>query len=129
MAYSYNSPGASAKDTVRFLIQDTDENAVLLDDAEINWLVDEANNNVYEAAAQACLIILAQVAEQSDETIGSTTVSASSKTDNYEKLYVKLKARADTKNRGIPLFLHSGLSQDDYPVPQFSIGMQDNVED
>lgn len=54
MGWSYSgNPGASGKDAVRFLIQDTNTNKQLVQDEEIEWtLTQEAN--VYTAAASIC---------------------------------------------------------------------------
>lgn len=54
MGWNYSgNPGASNKDAVRFLIQDTNTNRQLVQDEEIEWVIGQ-EANIYMAASQIC---------------------------------------------------------------------------
>lgn len=54
MGWSYSgNPGASNKDAVRFLIQDTNTSRQLVQDEEIEWMIGQ-EANIYMAASQIC---------------------------------------------------------------------------
>lgn len=64
MAWTYNDPAANPKDAVRFLLGDTDSARPLLSDEEINYLLAEADENVYEAAALSADHVVASFARE-----------------------------------------------------------------
>jgi hypothetical protein len=81
MAFTYSGdPASSSRNAVRFLIQDTDSTDVLLQDAEIDWVISEAGSSVYQAAHDACYAIASQFARLADSTsksVGDVSLSES----------------------------------------------------
>lgn len=77
MTWTYSgNPASSALDEIRFLIGDTDTNAQLLSNEEINYLYD-AYGDAY-AAAVACVVSLISQASRSVEeskTVGDLSLS------------------------------------------------------
>lgn len=55
MAFTYNGPGVDDVSTVRFLVGDTNANEVLLEDAEITFLITEwdSKGSLYYTASKA----------------------------------------------------------------------------
>ncbi len=101
MTWSYSgNPGANAKDSVRFLIGDTDSNTrqQLLQDEEIAWLLSQYNDDPTQAAIRACEGIIAKLARLCNETVGSVSLSLSQKTDGYRKLLADLRTRSSMEN-------------------------------
>ena len=69
MAWNYTgNPASSNMDAVRFLIHDTDPGDQKLQDEEINWLLTEEGQNVYRAAAMACMRLAAIYANMASGT-------------------------------------------------------------
>lgn len=91
--WSYNYPGASNLDDVRFTIGDTDEQDQLLQDEEIRAVID-SSPNLMEAAARCCEAIAAKFAKEADYRLGSLAVSASQRSDMYYKFAKELRDRA-----------------------------------
>lgn len=103
MTWSYSgNPAASALDNVRFLIGDTDENAQQLSNEEITFLLDEKNNAVYGAAAEAARAIAAKYARRVDKGVGDLNLSFAQLQKHYMDMYERYK-RSDVKN-GISLY-------------------------
>lgn len=69
-------PSTSDLDQVRFLLSDTNAASPLLQDAEIEWLLDECAD-VYDSAATAADIISGKFAGQSDysKSVGDLSLS------------------------------------------------------
>ncbi len=95
MAWSYSgNPASSDKDQVRFLISDTDENAQLIQDEEINWALTEYSTCA-AAASVIALSIAAQYARKVDFTVSKDLrVSYKNQADFYSKLANDLTERA-----------------------------------
>jgi len=92
-AWSYSSPLADTKDQVRFLVQDTDSTAPLIQDEEIVWQLMEFPN-VRRAAAEVASQIALKFARTPDIKDGDTTVSYSQRATQYAALARTLKREA-----------------------------------
>lgn len=64
MTWTYDDPADEPKDAVRFLLGDTDQVRPLLSDEEIEFLITEADDNVYEAAALSADHLVAKFARE-----------------------------------------------------------------
>ena len=101
MGFSYSeNPASSDRDQLRFLIQDTNCDDVLFQDAELDWLLLEAGSPL-NAAIRAVETLLAKWAGKCDEKVGQVSVSFSQKVDNYKKLLETLKRRVGISG-GVP---------------------------
>ena len=98
MAFSYNGPGVSPKDEVRFLIGDTDAKDVLLQDGEIIWVLNRYNNAPMNAAIRCCETLIAKFSRMSDEDVGPVKIKFSQKAEAYRKLLVELRNRLATED-------------------------------
>ena len=88
-----NDPLNSQVDRVRKLVGDTDENAKLISDAEVEYNISVASDD-YEAAYLTAMDVLAWSSRFVNKTGGGQTESASQFYDHMEKLAAKLLARA-----------------------------------
>jgi hypothetical protein len=135
MAWTYSGdPGSSNRDAVRFLIQDTDTNDQLLQDAEIDWLLSETST-VYGAATEAAKAIATYFARLADTDIESVSVKYSQKHKQYLKIANRLQIKADASGSGIAKPDVNGVSvsemesvweDDDRPNDRFYRGQFDN---
>lgn len=93
-AWTYSgNPGYSAKDAVRFLIQDTNEADQLLLDGEIEYLLSTYNDAPMNAAIQACEVITAKFSRMADEKVGAVAIQFSQKAKAYRTMADTLRAR------------------------------------
>jgi hypothetical protein len=84
MAFSYTLPTAGVfptlKDEVRFLIMDTVLSDFSIDDTEIDYLLEQFDDKVYVAAAQAALTISTKYSREasvSSKSVGDLSLSLS----------------------------------------------------
>ena len=97
MAWSYSGdPSNSAKDTVRFLIGDTDNRDPLLQDAEITYFLSQHNNAPVNAAIRCCETIMAKFARLCDESVGQVHLSLSQKYKSFREMRDQLQQRLAT---------------------------------
>jgi hypothetical protein len=78
VTFTYSGdPSSSTRDAVRFLIQDTDTTDQLMQNAEIQWLLDSANDSVYQAAHDACYALASRFNRLANETkqVGDLSIS------------------------------------------------------
>ena len=93
MGWTYSGvPGASALDTVRFLIGDVDGDEKLLADEEILYLL-ARYPDVRLAAAMAARAIASRFARQVDEHVGSMALQLSQRVRQYLELAMELESR------------------------------------
>lgn len=144
MAWTYSGdPSSSARDSIRFLIGDTDTNDQLLSDEEIAWVNSEASGSttattaVYDAAMRCCLTIASKLAREADKTIGDLSVSMSQRAKAYREQAVELKNLA-TREGAVPIPYAGGITISDKEVDEqnsdlfrswFSSGQFENVRD
>lgn len=94
MTFTYVDPTSSARDKVRFLVQDTVNTGHLLEDEEITWLISEWAD-VYDAAANAAEILAARFAGQADysKSVGDLSLSEthSAQVERYQQIATNLR--------------------------------------
>ncbi len=87
------------------LIGDTDNTEELLQDEEIQFLLSDANNNVYVAGWRACELIAAEYARKAQRSVGGSrdgiTLFAQQKYAQYSLLAKQLKAQSYKRNMGV----------------------------
>lgn len=135
MSWSYSgNPGSNPKDTVRFLIGDTNAKDQLLLDGEITWTLGQYNNSPMQAAIKLCDVLIAKYARMVDETVGSVRVSWSQRMDSMKTLQTALRARLSIEDSS---FYAGGISQvdkvqqeadTDRVKPDFSKHMMENKQ-
>lgn len=110
MTWTYSGdPSSTDRDTVRFLVSDTDTNAQLVSDEEIAWALTEGG--VYNAAAIVARAISAQYARKADfEVSKDLKVSYSKQATAYSDLASSLENKASAK---APMPYAGGISIDD----------------
>ncbi len=131
MAWTYGGdPSANNRDAIRFLIGDTDTSNQLLQDAEITFLFNQWNSNVYLAAAHACDALYSKFAGKSDysRSVGDLSISTQfgQQADRYRALSAQLLAQNASATPPSPNF----YTDDDGNVfgeQKFSIGMEDYI--
>jgi hypothetical protein len=102
MSFDYSGdPADSAKDQVRFLVQDTDSDRELLQDEEIEWLL-EVTPNVHAAAAEAALAIALRFAALPDRRVGGMSISYAQNTQHFQELATLLRRKANRLSLGKP---------------------------
>jgi hypothetical protein len=134
--WSYSGdPESSGKDAVRFEIQDTEEKAQLLQDAEIEAAINrEAGESLppgtvppehalLSAAARCCEILARKFSAQADTVVGSLQTIYSKSAAGYAKLAKELRLRAQgTAAPAMPAISRSakrGLREDTDRVQPF----------
>ena len=144
MTWTYSGdPSANARDSIRFLIGDTDTNDQLLSDEEIAWVNSEASGSatattaVYDAAMRCCMSIASKLAREADKSIGDLSVSMSQRAKAYRDQAKELKALA-TREGTVPVPYAGGITISDKEVDEqnsdlfrswFSAGQFENVRD
>lgn len=93
MTWTYDSPQASDKDTVRFLVQDTNTNEQLASDEEIEWALAEHGNIVRAAAAEVAEAIGRHFARQATITDAGFRVDYSKRAEMYFAIAKDLRQR------------------------------------
>jgi hypothetical protein len=118
MTWTYDgSPGtdtaATRRDSVRFLVGDTDTNDQQSTDEEISFCLSQASNDVYLAAAIVARGIAATYARSVDSSIESVRIAASQRQAHYMDLAKSLDAQA-TKygSTGLGDIFIGGISED-----------------
>ena len=104
MSWTYSmNPGSSPKDTVRFLIGDTNPDSPLVQDEEIQFNLAEVNNEVYRAASNTCYNLAAYfsgLAQSESKSVGGLSISKSQgdRAQRYERLAKDLLIRSRRVN-------------------------------
>lgn len=128
MTFSYADPSASKKDSVRFLIQDTDPNQPFLKDEEIEWLLNEwsAKGSIYYVAARAAQSVAALLAREVSVSSDSQHVGLSELMGKYQTLAENLLAQ--DSSAGVGTVFVGGDAGVHPRGPLFSLGMHDNPD-
>jgi hypothetical protein len=133
--YTYSfDPSTSAKDAVRFLVQDTNvvtPGAARLCDEEIDYVL-SLKANVFLAAAQCAEDIAAYWAATQNTRIGPLSIEHSQATTFYLALAARLKQTASRWASAVPVFYPTNENRyqlsnngNGGPQIQFRIGMDD----
>jgi hypothetical protein len=104
-------PSDSLIDAVRFLVGDVATSPVLTD-AQIQFALDQANDNTYAAAAACARALAAQYARRVDSKFETIDNKYSQLRANYEKLARSLDAQAKRAG-GLGLPLAGGITTAD----------------
>jgi hypothetical protein len=138
MAYSYDAPGVTDKDTLRFLIQDTDPEGAgewQVTDEEIQWAYDTwfpLYNSLHYVAATLADTIAARYAREASYSADGVSISLGPVGDQYRMLAASLRsADKELHVGGYPDV--GGMAPDEQLEPgtkPFSFGksMHDNIE-
>lgn len=135
MTWSYVAPGDSDKDTVRFLVGDTDADDPLVTDEEINFVLDEFPSSNYWAAAEIAETIAAGFSREVNQSADGLSWSGDSLAQKYYDLAEKLRKAAARKRRSGFAPYAGGLSKnerklddadDDLEKGHFRSSMHDN---
>lgn len=108
MTWSYSgNPGASTRDTIRFLIQDTDTSDQLLSNEELDYLI-TVWSDAYGAALAAVSTLIAKASRSLEESkrVGdlSLTVKSGARVQQWEALYNRLQQERYRVQGGIPVY-------------------------
>ena len=136
--YSYDVPGASEKDTVRFLIQDTDPHQAgewQLTDEEIQYAYDKwfpLYHSEEYVAAQLCETIAARYAREASYSADGVSVSLGPVGDQYRALAASLRLQYQQTLVGTTVSV-GGIEPNEPMEPgtkpfAFGKGMHDNLE-
>lgn len=104
MTFTYSGdPSTSARNYVRFLLNDTDSTDALFSDEEIAYVLSEWGSDAYDAARELAEILIARFARLADSTsksVGDISVSESygSKVTHYKELANSLLQRKMRKS-------------------------------
>lgn len=136
--YTYTVPGDSDKDTIRFLLQDTDPHGAgewVVTDEEIQWAYDTwyplYNSHAYVAATLADTIA-ARYAREASYSADGVSISLGPVGDQYRALAASLRAQDDALHvGGFPDV--GGIAPDEQLEPgtkpfSFGKGLHDNIE-
>ena len=94
MAWTYSgNPATSPKDTVRFLIGDTDKCDQLLQDDEIVWVLNLYNNTPNNAAIRCVETVMSKFSRLMDESVGQVKLTYSQKVKGYREMLRDLRNR------------------------------------
>jgi len=107
MAFTYDITTDIGK--VRRNIGDTDSATALLQDDEIQYYLDSANDNIYLASALAAQAISAEFSRKADTTVETVSVKYSQRAAQYASLSQRL--RQDAKRLNAPNPVITGISE------------------
>jgi hypothetical protein len=133
--YYSGDPAASELDELRFLIQDTDPEDVLLTDSELTYMLDKympEYESTYYVAALACETLSAKFAREVSYSADGVSVQASELQAKYNDLALSLRDQyKSTRQAGGPDA--GGILWDETFDPSirplmFATGMHDNYE-
>lgn len=125
MSFSYSGdPSNSVLDECRFLIGDTDENSMIMQDEEINYIIEKAGNNAtqlhYMLFAQAATIFSRAI----KRSLGPQSEDPTARLQYYASEAEFYKKRLSTSGISIPTFaspkiFHKGMhSNPPWPKPK-----------
>lgn len=113
------------RDSVRFLIGDTDSTDPLLDDGEVDGILN-ANTpdpsdpysmpDPYLAAMQACVSLAAKFTRRASMSVGDLSIQYATVADNFRKL--RLTLQAESVRRTVPSIYAGGLTASDMAIDQ-----------
>ena len=104
MSWTYSmNPGTSPKDTVRYLIGDTNVDNQIIQDEEIQFALAEVGNEPYRAASNTCYNLAALftgMAQSESKSVGGLSISKSlgDRAQRYERLAKDLLIRSRRVN-------------------------------
>lgn len=138
MAWTYSgNPASSPKDSVRFLIADTDADEAFVTDEEIAWSLSQVSQNIYQAASLVARSLSAKFSTLSDETIGPLQFKYAERAKNYEKTADRLEKQGSKSTSLTGIYCGgcdvSEKESNEYDTslvqPEFKKGITDYVSD
>lgn len=111
MAFTYNVATDIGK--VRLLVGDTDSATALLQDDEVEYFLEIAENNVYLAASYAAGSIAGKYSRQADVSVESVSKKYSQQSMQYMKLSLQLESRSKRVSSGLVSPGITGISRAD----------------
>jgi len=131
MTWTYSGdPATNARDSIRFLVGDTDTNDQLVSDEEIAWTNSEvtgsgtATTDLYTVAYRVMIAIASKFSRLANQAIGDMRVDLSQKADNARKQAEELRALAGRENL-VPVPYAGGISISDKLIDR---GNSDRVD-
>lgn len=129
MSWTYVNTLLTDRDRVRFLIQDTNTNAQLVQDEEIVWVLTQ-ELNCYMAAAAIADALASKARGVQSKSVGDYSVSYSA--DHWDNLAKRLRSRGASYQvpsaGGLSISGKEALTDDtDAVQPIFARGMQENT--
>ncbi len=122
MTWTYSGdPATNARDSIRFLVGDTDTNDQLVSDEEIAWTnsqvtgSDTATTDLYTVAYRVMLAIASKFSRLADQAIGDMKVNMSQKADNARTQAEQLRVLAGRENL-VPVPYAGGISISDKQI-------------
>lgn len=122
MTWTYSGdPATNARDSVRFLVGDTDTNDQLVSDEEIAWTnsqvtgSDTATTDLYTVAYRVMIAIASKFSRLANQAIGDMRVDLSQKADNARKQAEELRTLAGRENL-VPIPYAGGISVSDKDI-------------
>ena len=122
MTWTYSGdPATNARDSIRFLVGDTDTNDQLVSDEEIAWTnnqvtgSDTATTDLYTVAYRVMLAIASKFSRLANQAIGDMRVDLSQKADNARTQAEQLRALAGRENL-VPVPYAGGISVSDKDI-------------
>lgn len=110
MTWTYSGdPSSSARDEVRYLIGDTNEDDQQLSDQEIAWAIAQypsqgAGYPNFKAAILLVNGLISKYTSSVSKTVGSLSINRGDKATKYRELLVNLKEQAaGTRKMGLPV--------------------------
>ena len=144
MTWTYSGdPATNARDSIRFLVGDTDTNDQLVSDEEIAWTNSEVTGSgaaptaLYTVAYRVMIAIASKFSRLANQAIGDMRVDLSQKADNARKQAEELRALAGRENL-VPVPYAGGSSSSDMNIdrentdrvdPFFTSGQFANTSD
>lgn len=106
MTWTYGgNPAEDDVDAVRYRIQDTDEDRPLITDEEIEYELDEADDDILQAALSCAEVLVARGAHKVTKKINNRQINYSDLTAQYRALVDTLRekiARSEVGSYTIP---------------------------
>jgi hypothetical protein len=103
MTWTYSGdPSASMQDQVRFLLGDTTLADAKISDEEILYLIEEWEDDPYEAAAAAAEHLSNTAASWLSYTADGNSLSLSEAQEKYARMAISLRATKARKHRAAP---------------------------
>ena len=117
---------------IRLAVGDTDTSDQILQDEELDWFLDDADDVVYTATIKALRALIAKYSRQADLWIGHTRVQASQRARQYREL-LALYEETSSANFVVQMLVGGQsidekedlASDEDAVQPGFSVGMDD----
>jgi hypothetical protein len=96
MTYTYDAPGVSDKDTVRFLLQDTNEDEALLSDEEIQFAVTKYKDlygSLEFVAAYLADTLAARYAREASYSADGVSINLAQQAQQFRDLAANLRSQ------------------------------------